>query len=97
MPVLKRSIGTMNRLIRKQRFRQTLSSYDQLTLVRAYAKAEAILENVPDAFLPRCRLLNRTGQRNRTPVCERDYAAMQELLEVLERRHGKPVVEESKP
>jgi hypothetical protein len=97
MPVLKQSIGTMNRLINKHRFRRTLSTSDQLALVRAYAKAEAILENVPDAFLPRCRLLNREGQRNRTPVCEHDYAAMQHLLDDLERRHGKPAIKQDEP
>jgi hypothetical protein len=100
MPVLRRSLDTIERLTREHRFRMTLGERELLELAGAYEKAEAVLENVPDAFMPRCRLKRKHAQRNKAAMCDVDYHAIVRQVDELRRkrrREGVPGEGESIP
>jgi hypothetical protein len=88
MDDLKRSLGEIERLVRKHKFRQTLTQGETVRLARNYQKVEAILENIPDAFMPRCRLMRKYAQRNKAAVCEVDYLAAARTVDEYRRKRG---------
>jgi len=88
MDDLKRSLGEIESLVRKHKFRQTLTQGETVRLARNYQKVEAILENIPDAFMPRCRLMRKYAQRNKAAVCEVDYLAAARTVDEYRRKRG---------
>ena len=88
MDVLKRNLTQIENLVRKHKFRQTLTQGETLRLARAYSKVEAILENIPDAFMPRCRLMREYAKRNKATVCEVDYLAAARTVDEYRRKRS---------
>lgn len=88
MADLKRALGEIEALVRKHKFRQTLTQGETLRLARNYQKVEAILENIPDAFMPRCRLMREYAKRNKATVCEVDYLAAARTVDEYRRKRG---------
>ena len=88
MPVLKRSLDKIKFLVRAHKFRQTLTHREIEQLSEAYRTAEAILENVPDAFMPRCRQLHKYDGRNKVATCDIDYYAIQKQMDEYARKRA---------
>jgi hypothetical protein len=88
MDLLKNNLATIESLVRKHKFRQTLTQGETLRLARAYSRVEAILENIPDAFMPRCRLMRKYAQRNKATVCSVDYLAAARTVDEYRRKRG---------
>ena len=89
MPLLKRSLDKIQFLVRAHKFRQTLTHREIEELSKAYRTAEAILENVPDAFMPRCRQLRKYDSRNKMATCDVDYLAIERQIAEYTRARGK--------
>lgn len=88
MDELKRNLAQIESLVRKHKFRQTLTQGETVRLARAYSKVEAILENIPDAFMPRCRLMPKYAQRNKAAICQVDYLAAARTVDEYRRKRG---------
>jgi hypothetical protein len=88
MPILKKNLDKIQKLVRAHKFRQTLSMHETQELADSYKKVEAILENIPDAMMPKCRKVHGGGRRNKTTTCEVDYFAIERQLDELRRKQG---------
>ena len=81
MPKLQTALDEMATIIGANPRQAMLTENEKVELVRAYVRTQAILLNVPDELMVRCRLLHENEHRNKRAACEFDYARAREFLE----------------
>jgi hypothetical protein len=81
MPKLKAALDEMASIIGENPREAMLTENEKVELVRAYVRTQAILLNVPDQLMVRCRMLHEEEHRNKRAICEFDYARAREFME----------------
>ncbi len=83
MPKLREALDRMAVVIGQNPRQAMLSEIEKVELVKAYLKTQAILQNVPDELMIRCRLVHENERRNKRAACDLDYARAQQFLQKI--------------